>query len=165
APATWRALARRADRRRSRRSPVAAAANTPTGSPSPRARKDAPAASRTDIVAPEPLFRRISYASGVFFTLAMHLRALTNLPLRRLHPLLGPTAQRLPSQQTHLLHQALFRSVGFRQFPLRAFDRQQGASWPPVSPALISSPCPVETICSWSMSRPAIDSSKRSAFS
>ena len=54
----------------------------------------------------------------------MHLRALTNLPLRRLHSGLGPTVQRLPSQKTHLLHQALFRCVGFRQFPLVAFNRQ-----------------------------------------
>ena len=79
---------------------------------------DAPAASPTDIAAPGPLFRRISCASGVFFALAIHLRTLTNSPLRRLDPPLGPTAQRLPSQQTHLLHHALFRSVGFRQFPL-----------------------------------------------
>ena len=57
---------------------------------------DAPAASRTDIAAPEPLFRRISYASGVFFALAMHLRALANLPLRRLDPALGPTAAAPP---------------------------------------------------------------------
>src|SRR5208337_838638 len=65
-----------------------------------------------------------------FFTLAMHLRALTNLPLRRLDPRLGPTAQRLPSQQAHLLHNALFRSVGFLQFPLVAFDRQHDRRHP-----------------------------------
>src|SRR5208283_3026457 len=92
------------------------------GSPSPRARKDARAASRTDIAAPRPLSGRTSYASGVFFALAMHLRALTNVPLRRLDPVLGPAAQRLSSQQTHLLHHALFRSVGLLQFARVAFD-------------------------------------------
>ena len=99
------------------------AANTRAGSPSPRARMDAPAASRTDIAAPEPLFHRTSYASGVFFALAMHLRALANLPLRRLDPPLGPTAQRLPPQKTRLLDHPLFRRVGFLQFALLAFDR------------------------------------------
>ena len=39
-----------------------------------------------------------------------------------------------------------------------------GANWPRVSPAPVSSPCPVETICSWSTSRLPIDSSRRSAF-
>src|SRR5271165_4043617 len=84
----------------------------------------------TDIAAPEPLFRRISYASGVFFALAMHLRALANLPLRRLDPPLGPTAQRLPSQKTRLLDHPLFRRVGFLQCPLVAFDRQHNRRYP-----------------------------------
>ena len=53
----------------------------------------------------------------------MHLRSLTNLPLRHRDPVLGPTAQRLPSQQTHLLHQELFRGVCFLQFARVAFDR------------------------------------------
>src|SRR5271165_5561864 len=91
---------------------------------------DAPAASRTDIAAPEPLFRRISYASRVFFALAMHLRALANLPLRRRHPPLGPTLQRLPSQKTRLLDHPLFRGVGFLQFAFAAFDRQHNRRHP-----------------------------------
>ena len=63
----------------------------PSGLTFAPARIDAPAASRTDIAAPKPLFRLI-LSSGVFFALAMHLRASTNIPLRRLHPVLGPTA-------------------------------------------------------------------------
>jgi adenylate cyclase len=39
------------------------------------------------------------------------------------------------------------------------------ARWPPASLAPASSPCPVETICSWSTSQFLIDFSKRSAFS
>src|SRR5208282_4590745 len=109
---------------------AAAVANIRAGSPSPRARKDAPVASRTDIAAPGLLFRRISYASGLFFTLAMHLRSLANLTLRRLDPTLGPTAQRLPSHQTHLIHDALFRSVGFLQFAPAALNRQHDRGHP-----------------------------------
>ena len=42
---------------------------------------------------------------------------------------------------------------------------ERDASWPPASLAPVSSPCPDETICSWSMSRLPTASSKRSAFS
>ena len=86
---------------------------------------------RTRPLRPEPILRlpdlyfaKFRISAEFFSTLAMHLRALTNFPLRRLRSGLGPTAQRIPSQKTHLLHQALFRSVSFRQFPLVAFDRQ-----------------------------------------
>ena len=47
----------------------------------------------------------------------------------------------------------------------KLFPSRRDASWPPASPALILSPCPVETICSWSMSRLPTAFSKRSAFS
>ena len=56
--------------------------------------------------------------------MAMHLRALTNLPFRRLDPVLGPTLQRLPSQKTHLIHDALLSSIRLLQFALVALDRQ-----------------------------------------
>ena len=60
----------------------------------------------------------------------MHLWALANLPLRRLHPPLGPTLQRLPSQKTRLLNHPLFRSIGFPQFALAPFDRQHNRRHP-----------------------------------
>ena len=58
------------------------------------------------------------------------LRALADLPLRRLDPPLGPTAQRLPSQKARLLDHPLFRRVGFLQFALAAFDRQHDRRHP-----------------------------------
>ena len=42
---------------------------------------------------------------------------------------------------------------------------EAGPSSPPASPALVLSLCPVETICSWSMSLLPTASSRRSAFS
>src|SRR5208337_3381583 len=71
---------------------------------------------------PGPLSRRISYASGLFFTLAMHLRLLTNFPLRHLRLPLRPAQQRFASQTPRLLDQPLFRSVRLLQIAVRAID-------------------------------------------
>ena len=97
APAAWRAPARKADRRRSRRWRAAAAANT-------RGAHFAPSTNgRTrcvpnDIAAPEPLFRQTSYASGVFLPRRC-IAGVGEFPLRRLDAPLGPTAQRLPPEK------------------------------------------------------------------
>src|ERR1700728_165589 len=61
------------------------------------------ASSHSDIAALKPRFRQISYASGVFFTLAMHRRLLTNFFLGRFHLGLGPSLHRLSPQQPHFL--------------------------------------------------------------
>ena len=53
----------------------------------------------------------------------MHLRLLTNFPLRRLDALLRPALQRLAAQQSHLLDYALFRRVRFLQGPSVTFHR------------------------------------------
>ena len=55
----------------------------------------------------------------------MHLRALADLPLRRLDPPLGPALQRLPSEMTRLLDHPLFRGVRFLQFAVAAFDERE----------------------------------------
>jgi hypothetical protein len=69
-----------------------------------------------------------------FFALAIHLRAVMNVPLHRIDPVLDPTPQRLASQQTHLLHNALFRSVRFLQFALVASNRQHDRGDPSIAP-------------------------------
>src|ERR1700722_8885178 len=46
-------------------------------------------------------YRRVSYASGVFFTLAMHLRLLTNFLFRHFDLPLRPPLHRLPPQMPH----------------------------------------------------------------
>src|SRR5208337_101418 len=73
---------------------------------------------------PGPLSRRISYASGLFFTLAMHLRLLTNFPLRHLRLPLRPAQQRFASQTPRLLDQPLFRSVRLLQIAFAILYRQ-----------------------------------------
>src|SRR6266550_3838313 len=76
------------------------------------------ASSRSDIAALKPRFRQISYASGVFFTLAMHRRLLTNFFLGRFHLGLGPSLHRLSPQQPHFLDNPLFNRVGLLEiFP------------------------------------------------
>src|ERR1700674_5485513 len=70
------------------------------------------ASSRSDIAALKPRFRQISYASGVFFTLAMHRRLLTNFFLGRFHLGLGPSLHLLSPQQPHFLDNPLFDRVG-----------------------------------------------------
>jgi len=66
-----------------------------------------------------PRHRRISYASGVFFTLAMHMRLLANFPFRHFDLLLGPPLHRLPTQQSHLLDDPLFGRVRLLEISLR----------------------------------------------
>src|ERR1700683_3112522 len=61
------------------------------------------ASSHSDIAALKPRFRQISYASGGFFTLAMHQRLLTNFFLGRFHLGLGPSLHRLSPHQPHFL--------------------------------------------------------------
>src|ERR1700676_974765 len=76
------------------------------------------ASSRSDIAALKPRFRQISYASGVFFTLAMHQWLLTNFFLGRFHLGLGPSLHRLSPQQPHFLDNPLFDRVGLLEiFP------------------------------------------------
>src|SRR5450755_1140733 len=76
------------------------------------------ASSRSDIAALKPRFRQISYASGVFFTLAMHRRLLTNFFLGRFHLGLSPSLHRLSPQQPHFLDNPLFDRVGLLEiFP------------------------------------------------
>jgi len=76
------------------------------------------ASSRSDIAALKLRFRQISYASGVFFTLAMHRRLLTNFFLGRFHLGLGPSLHRLSPQQPHFLDNPLFDRVGLLEiFP------------------------------------------------
>src|SRR5271169_4673266 len=77
------------------------------------------ASSRSDIAALKPRFRQISYASGVFFTLAMHRRLLTYFSLRRFDLVLGPALHRLPPQKPHLLDNPLFDRVGLLEISLR----------------------------------------------
>src|ERR1700690_207093 len=76
------------------------------------------ASSRSDIAALKPRFPQISYASGFFFSLAMHRRLLTNFSLGRFHLGLGPSLHRLSPQQPHFLDKALFGRVGLLE-PLR----------------------------------------------
>src|SRR5208337_3562051 len=60
-----------------------------------------------------------------FSTLAMHLRLLTNFPLRHLRlPLLRPAQQRFASQTPRLLDQPLFRSVRLLQIAFAILYRQ-----------------------------------------
>src|ERR1700687_241067 len=82
------------------------------------------ASSRSDIAALKPRFRQISYASGVFFTLAMHRRLLTNFFLGRFHLGLGPSLHRLSPQQPHLLDNPLFDRVGLLEIFPRIRYRQ-----------------------------------------
>ena len=69
------------------------------------------ASSRSDIAALKPRFRQISYASGVFFTLAMHRRLLTNFFLGRFHLGLGPALHRLSPHQPHFRDNPRLRRV------------------------------------------------------
>jgi hypothetical protein len=88
------------------------------------------ASSRSDIAALKPRFRQISYASGVFFTLAMHRRLLTNFFLGRFHLGLGPSLHRLSPQQPHFLDNPLFDRVGNSLPPsllMRIAREDQGA--------------------------------------
>src|SRR6202050_4893022 len=55
---------------------------------------------------------RSQLSSGVFFTLAMHRRLLTNFFLGRFHLGLGPSLHRLSPQQPHFLDNPLFDRVG-----------------------------------------------------
>src|SRR5580693_1650497 len=82
------------------------------------------ASSRSDIAALKLRFRQISYASGVFFTLAMHRRLLTNVSLRRFNLGLGPYLHRRPPQQPHFLNNPLFDRVGLLEISLRIRYRQ-----------------------------------------
>src|SRR5208337_4990620 len=64
------------------------------------------------------------YASGLFFTLAMHLRLLTKFPLRHLRLPLRPAQQRFASQTPRLLDQPLLRSVRLLQIAFAILYRQ-----------------------------------------
>src|SRR5580704_15004881 len=75
--------------------------------------------SPTDIAALGPRSGRVSHASGVFFTLAMHMRLLTNFSLRHFHLPLRPPLQRLPPQKPHLLDDPLFGRVSLLEISLR----------------------------------------------
>src|SRR5262249_30209963 len=64
-------------------------------------------------------FHQISYASRVFFTLAMHRRLLTNFSLGRFDLVLGPSLHCLPPQKPHFLDHPLFDRVGLLEISLR----------------------------------------------
>src|ERR1700683_5593432 len=83
------------------------------------------ASSHSDIAALKPRFRQISYASGVFFTLAMHRRLLTNFFLGRFHLGLGPSLHRLSPQQPHFLDNPLFDRVGLLEIFARICAAQK----------------------------------------
>src|SRR5271170_2004584 len=74
--------------------------------------------SRTGIAALGSRFHRASYASEVFFTLAMHMRLLTNFLLRHFHLLLRPPLHRLTPQKPHLLDDPLFGRIGLLEISL-----------------------------------------------
>src|SRR5580704_2237317 len=79
--------------------------------------------SPTDIAALGPRYRRVSYASGVFFTLTMHLRLLTNFSFRPFDLPLRPPLQRLSPQKSHLLDDPLFGRVRLLEISLRVLYR------------------------------------------
>src|SRR5215475_10515607 len=108
-----------ADRRQNRRSPAAAAVNTPAGPLWRCSETDECASSQTDIAALKLRFHRISYASGVFFTLALHPRPLTNVALPRFHLVRAPTLQRRPPQRPRFLDNPLFGRVRLLEIALR----------------------------------------------
>src|SRR5271168_1651861 len=58
-----------------------------------------------------------------FFTLAMHLRLLTNFPFRHFDLPLRPPLHRLSSQKPHLLDDPLFGRVGLLEISLRVLYR------------------------------------------
>src|SRR5271156_5698835 len=58
-----------------------------------------------------------------FFTLAMHVRSLTNFSFRYFHLLLRPPPQRLTPQKPHLLDDALFGRIGLLEISLTILYR------------------------------------------
>jgi hypothetical protein len=58
-----------------------------------------------------------------FFTLAMHVRSLTNFLFRRFHLPLGPPLHRLLTEKPHLFEKPFFRSVRLLEISIRVVYR------------------------------------------
>src|ERR1700683_840253 len=132
APATSSAPERKVDRRQNRGARAAKPANSREEELSRSAGTGARFYSPIYIAALGPRYRRVSYASGVFFTLAMHLRLLTNFLFRHFDLPLRPPLHRLPPQMPHLLDDPLFGRVRLLEISLRvlygADDRRESIS-------------------------------------
>jgi hypothetical protein len=77
----------------------------------------------TGTAVPGLLHRRISCASGVFFTLAPYRRLLADVALRRRHAPFRPALQRRKAHMPHLFDQSFFRRVRLAEIAVGVRNR------------------------------------------